>query len=394
MRFSSRLPWETPANRLWQALEARRQAGAEILDLTQSNPTHAGFLYPEEIREALAAPGVLRYEPHPAGALEARQAVSDYYAERGIQAPPERILLASGTSEAYAWLFKLLCDPGDQVLTPRPSYPLFEFLAGLEAVRVLQYPLVYEGRWRVDWEALRRAITPRTRALIVVHPNNPTGSLIQAPELDRLAALCAERGLALISDEVFSDYPLADMPGSLATLYRGEGPLTFCLSGLSKLAGLPQMKLAWILVGGEAPLCRQALERLELIADTYLSVGTPVQCALPRLMRAGGVVRRQILERVRENFTWLGRRLTPLCPIELLHAEAGWYAVLRVPGSRSEEEWCLQLLERWGVLVQPGYFYDFAEEAYLVVSLLAPPAVLAAGIERLMELARGPQRED
>ena len=393
MRFSSRLQWDLPANRLAEALEARRRAGAEILDLTQSNPTHAGFSYPQEIREALADPSVMRYDPDPAGALEARRAVSAYYAERGAEAPPERILLASSTSEAYAWLFKLLCDPADEVLAPRPSYPLFEFLAGLEAIRIVQYPLLYEGRWQVDLEALQRAVTPRTRAVIVVHPNNPTGSLIQPPELDSLAALCAERGLALISDEVFSEFPLTPAAAPIATLSQREDVLVFSLNGLSKTAGLPQMKLAWILTGGPAPLRRRALERLELIADTYLSVGTPVQRALPRLMKAAGAVRSQIGQRVRDNFARLGTLLGSASPLEVLRADAGWYAVLRAPRTRSEEQWCLELLERCGVLVQPGYFYDFTEEAYLVVSLLTPPAVFQTGIGRLIELASGDQRE-
>lgn len=373
MRFSSRLPWDLPANRLSRALEQRRRSGARIFDLTLSNPTSAGLVYPDEIRSVLADPAVLRYEPHPSGALAAREAVADCYAARGAAVHPDQVVLAAGTSEAYAWLFKLLCDPGDQVLVPRPSYPLFDFLAGLEAVGLVQYPLVYYGRWWVDFEALARALTPRTRAILVVHPNNPTGSLIHPSQQERLAELCAQRGLALISDEVFSDYPLAPGLERIQSLCRLEQPLVFSLNGLSKSAGLPQMKLAWIVVGGPARLRTEAVHRLELIADTYLSVGTPVQHALPALMRLGESVRRQIHERVRGNLARLAARFGPESPCQLLAPEAGWYAVVRVPQVRSEEQWCLELLERYGVLVQPGYFFDFLSEAYLVVSLLAPP---------------------
>ncbi len=389
MRFSGRLPWDLPPNRLTAALQRRRAAGGEILDLTQSNPTRAGFDYPEEIRRALAHPGALLYDPAPAGAGEARRAVAAYYAARGLPVSAEQIVLASSTSEAYAWLFKLLCDPGDQVLAPRPSYPLFEFLAGLEAVRVAPYPLRYDGRWWLDWEALRQAFTPGTRAVLAVQPNNPTGSRLGPAELERLAALCAERGAALVCDEVFADYPLGAEHAVQSALGCAGEALAFCLSGLSKVVGLPQMKLAWIAAGGPPELRDGALRRLELIADTYLSVGTPVQLALPELLAAGRTVRRQIQERVRGNYARLAVLLAPPSPVEVLHAEAGWYAVLRVPRTRSEEQWCLELLERHGVLVQPGYFYDFASEAYLVVSLLTPPAVLEAGLERILETAAG-----
>lgn len=384
MRFSTRLTWNTAENRLTRALARRRAAGLPVLDLTQSNPTRAGFAYSDRICAALADARALVYDPDPAGSPAARRAVATWHARRGLAVDASDIVLASGTSDAYAWLFKLLCDPGDEILAPRPSYPLFEFLAGLESVRIVPYGLVYDGRWWVDWGSLEHAAGPRARAVVVVQPNNPTGSFLNRDEIARLAAFCAERGLAIISDEVFAAYPLGENePPSFCA--QGVAPC-FVLGGLSKAAGLPQMKLSWIVAGGPEGFRRAAIERLELIADTYLPVGTPVQCALPVLLEEGERVRDQILRRVRENYSWLTRRFGTGSSISVLAAQAGWYAVLRVPRLRSEEDWCLELLER-GVLVQPGYFYDFSEEAYLVVSLLTPPAELAEGVERLAELA-------
>jgi len=384
MRFSSRLPWSAAVNRIWQAVEERRKSGEPLLDLTQSNPTCAGFVYPDALLAALADPGVLVYEPAPAGSPAAREAIARWYSERGYQVDPEHILLASGTSEAYAWLFKLLCDPGDEILVPRPSYPLFDFLAGLEAIRIVHYELRYDGRWSVDWETLRKAAGARSRAVVVVQPNNPTGSFLTPEEIRRLAAFCAERDLPVISDEVFADYPLE--AASVPSLCRQERVPCFVLGGLSKAVGLPQMKLSWIVAAGPAPWRAEALKRLELVADTYLSVGTPVQCALAVLLQAGRSVGDQIRRRVRENYHRLRSRCGEDSAVTVLRAEAGWYAILRVPRVRSEEQWCLELLDR-GVLVQPGYFYDFTGESYLVVSLLTPPEELTEGIERLLDLA-------
>lgn len=383
--FASRLHWDLRPNRLAAAVEARRRAGGAILDLTESNPTRAGFHYPAgEILGALADPRSLRYEPLPAGSGEARSAVSAWYASRGHDVPPERILLTTSTSESYAFLFKLLAEAGDEVLVPRPSYPLFEFLATLESVRPVQYPLVYHGAWSVDLDALERAITGRTRAVILVNPNNPTGSFLKRDELERMAALCADRGLAIISDEVFAGYAFAPDPRRVLTLAGVEETPAFSLSGLSKVAGLPQMKLGWIVIAGPAALRAQAAERLELIADTYLSVGTPVQNALPRLLEAGAAVERQIAARVRNNLECLRRAVGPESPCQVLDVEGGWYATLRVPRTHSEEEWCLELLDREDVLVQPGFFYDFESEAFLVLSLLTPSDVFGEGTRRLL----------
>ena len=382
--FSSRFHWDLEPNRLTRALQAKRQAGVPILDLTESNPTRAGLEYPPEILEAFLDNRNLRYEPVPAGALDAREAVAAYYAARGITVDPDQILLTASTSEAYAYLFKLLTDPGGEVLVPRPSYPLFEFLASMESVSVRSYPLLYHGTWSVDLAALETALTERTRAVVLVNPNNPTGSFLKREELTRLACLANRRSVALISDEVFSDYAFAPDPNRVSTLATlGEG-LAFSMGGLSKAAGLPQMKLGWIVASGSPDLRRQALERLEWIADTYLSVSTPVQSAAARLLTAGQTIQNQIRQRTVENLAF-ARQAVAGTQLGLLDVEGGWYVTLRVPRVRTEEEWTLELLDRYDVLVQPGYFFDFESEAYLVLSLLTPPDVFYEGMKRLLE---------
>jgi len=387
--FSSRLTSDLHPNRLAQLLQAKRQQGATLLDLTQSNPTQAGFSYPEqEILQALADPRSLCYEPSPQGLAQAREAVCFYYEARGHQVEPERIFLTASTSEAYSYLFKLLADPGDAILVPRPSYPLFGYLAEMESARAVPYPLVYQEGWGVDFDGLSQALSSRSRALVVVHPNNPTGSFLKKKELERLLALCAEHNLALISDEVFSDYAFAPDATRVPTLADVDSVLTFCLSGLSKVAGLPQLKLSWIVLAGPRNTWERARERLELIADTYLSVSTPVQHALPRLLAAGVNIRAQIAARVRENLTFLRQSLRQ-GPCRLLDVEGGWYAIIQVPRTHSEEEWCLQLLEQDDVLVQPGFFYDFDSEAFLVLSLLTPTEMFQEGVARMLARVSG-----
>jgi hypothetical protein len=369
--FSSRLDWNLETNRLSALLKSKQR----VLDLTESNPMHAGLNYPrEEILGALADAHALRYDPEPRGLLSAREAVAKYYGD----VPASRILLTASTSEAYSYLFKLLCDPGDEILSPRPSYPLFEFLAGLESVRVVQYPLRYDGAWHIDFDALERAITPRTRAIVVVNPNNPTGSFLKREEWARLERL----GIPILSDEVFSDYAFLPDDSRVRSLTKAPEAPAFSMSGLSKIAGLPQIKLGWIVASG--PGHEEALDRLELIADTYLSVATPVQIALPRLLDAAVAVRGQILDRTRANLALL-RRMTGKSAARPLHVEGGWSAVLQVPRTRSEEEWAIALLDRRDVLVQPGYYFDFDSEAFLVVSLLTPPDVFEEGLRRLLE---------
>jgi len=383
--FSSRFEWDFAPNRLTRALQARRQAGARILDLTESNPTHAGLDYPPAMAAAFTGPCLWRYDPAPSGTPAAREAVSAYYARRGAAIATDRILLTASTSEAYAYLFKLLCNPGDAVLAPRPSYPLFEFLGRMESIEVHPYPLAYHGAWSIDLDALAAAITPRTRAIVLVNPNNPTGSYVQRGELDALVRAASDRGLALISDEVFSDYALTPGSRRATTLAEVEDCLAFSMSGLSKVAGLPQMKLGWIVAAGPAELRRHALERLEWIADTYLSVSTPVQCAAATLLEAGETVQSQIRRRTAANLA-LASELLAGSAANILHVEGGWYITLQVPRIRSEEEWALQLLESEDVLVQPGFFYDFESEAYLVVSLLTEPSTFREGLTRMRKL--------
>ena len=381
--FSSRFHWDLRPNRLTQAIAAKRAAGARILDLTESNPTHAGLHYPGEIVKAFDDARMLAYEPAPAGSPAAREAVSAYYAVRGHTVPVERILLTASTSEAYAYLFKLLTNPGDEVLVPRPSYPLFEFLADMESVAVRQYPLVYHGGWSIDLHGVEAALTPRTRAIVLVNPNNPTGSYVKRGELAALTALCASRDVALISDEVFADYALGEDADRVATLAGVEECLAFSMSGLSKVAGLPQMKLGWMVVNGPAALRAEAWEKLEWIADTYLSVSTPVQCAASRLLAAGEEVQRQIRRRTAENLVFARSALAGSAA-NILAVEGGWYITLQVPRVRSEEEWTLELLEHADVLVQPGFFYDFEAEAFLVVSLLTDTETFREGLARLV----------
>ena len=353
-----------------------------MLDLTDTNPTRAGLSYPSDLLAPLADPAGLRYTPDPRGLPSARAAVSGELRRGGVAVPPERIVLTSSTSEAYGFLFKLLCDPDDEVLVPVPSYPLFEHLGALDAIRVVPYPLDAHGAWGLDVDALAARITPRTRAVLVVSPNNPTGSALTAGELPAVATLCATRGLALVGDEVFADYRFDGRSGP--SVLQQDRCLTFGLGGLSKSIGLPQLKLAWIGVSGPASLVDPALARLELIADTYLPVSTPVQLALPSLLVRGAVVRSAIQERVRANLSWLRTRLarTPAC--SLVEPAGGWSAVLRVPAIDGEDALVIGLLERHHVFVLPGTSTDFPCEAWLVLSLLVAPGVFSESVERIL----------
>ena len=382
-RFASRTDWNLEPNRLALLQASRRQAGLATLDLTESNPTRCGFEYDAgEILSALADEHGLSYDPQPRGLLAAREAVARYYADRGAAVSAEQVLLTSGSSEAYAFLFRLLGDPGDNVLVPHPGYPLFEFLSRLNDIELAGYILDYHQGWEIDWDYLETAVTPRTRAVVVVNPNNPTGSLLRPHERERVVELCRRRGLALIADEVFLDYGLGTVePRSLAATAEC---LTFTLNGLSKTAALPQMKLGWIVSSGPADLVEAALQRLEVIADTYLSVGTVVQWALLELLERRHGIQRQILARVAENLEGLDARLAKQSLCSRLEVEAGWSVIVRVPNVRTDEEWAVELLEKDGVLVHPGHFFNFATEGYLVASLLLPPEVFEEGMARLL----------
>lgn len=387
--FSSRLPANPVANALSRRLAALRASGETWVDLTESNPTRAGLAYPRDLLAPLADPSALVYEPHPLGLPAAREAVALDQMRRGARVDPAQVVLAASTSEAYGWLFKLLCNPGDQVLVPRPSYPLVEHLTRLDAIEAVPYDLEYHGRWEIDVEGLAARATAATRAVLLVSPNNPTGSYVKAAELQRLSAFCVERGLALVADEVFADYRLEAPADVVTDIAAGAAPLAFTLGGLSKSAGLPQLKLGWIIVGGEAKVRRDALHALELVADSYLSVSTPVQVAAADLLARGAAIREGIVERVRGNLAALGRIATRFQAVTVLACEGGWYAVVRVPSTRAEEALVLALLDRERVLVHPGYFFDFPREAYLIVSLLPRPAVFADATARMLQFVAG-----
>lgn len=376
--FSRRTSWQRRPNALSAALAQRRARGLPVIDLTLSNPTRAGLTYPDSIWSALRRADHSRYAPDARGLEEARRALSAYYASRGIDVGLERLLLTSSTSEAYALLFKVLADPGDRVLVPRPSYPLLQYLADLEGVTLGYYPLRYDGRyWLLDPDLLAAAIDARTRAVVLVNPNNPTGSYISAEERRAVEALCCECGLAVIADEVFYDYPLGEQRG-VSFACEGRG-LHVALGGLSKALALPQAKLGWMAVGGDPILRDEALARLEIAADTYLSVGSAVQHALPELLASCEAIQAAVLQRVRANY---GLLCDGVEGAELVHSAGGWYGVLRIEGD--EEVLALELLEREGVWVHPGYFYDFAGGSYWVLSLL--PEDFADGLAGIVRV--------
>jgi alanine-synthesizing transaminase len=383
--FSDRLPANLAANRLFTAAEGLRARGTPIVDLTESNPTRAGLAYGSTLLAPLADPRGLVYEPHPRGLASAREAIAADYERRGFDVRADRLVLTASTSEAYSLLFKLLANPGDDVLVPRPSYPLFEHLTQFDAVTARSYDLEYHGRWQIDLESVERALTARTRAILIVSPNNPTGSFVKQDELQRLAELASPRGMALIADEVFADYVLdADAAGSAARTIERKDLLTFGLGGLSKSVGLPQLKLAWIAVGGPPNQLTAVLDRLELVADTYLSVSTPVQAAAGQLLTSGAEIRAQIRARITANHASLVARAAAVPACSLLHAEGGWSAVLQVPTLESEEDLVLDLLQTGHVLTHPGYFFDFPRGSFLVLSLLPPELAFNAGVDRIL----------
>jgi len=389
MRFSARTNWETTETELARALRERKESGQPIRDITASNPTQCGFTYDEAaILSPLAAREALIYDPNPQGMLKAREAVCSYYRSHGATVDPVQIFLTTSTSEAYSYVFRLLCDPGDEVLIAQPSYPLFDFLAALDDVKLVPYALFYDHGWHLDIEAVRSRITPRTRAIALVHPNNPTGHFTKANERTQLEALCAEHNLALIVDEVFLDYPLTETGRSFAT---GPHPApTFVLSGLSKIAGLPQMKAAWISVFGPDTVLKQSLTRLEVIADTFLSMNAPIQHAVPHWLAQRHAIQHQISRRTAANLEALDALLAQQTMVMRLEVEAGWYAILRIPALRLDEETAVHLIREVGVSTHPGYFFGFAGDGWLIVSLLTPGEDFMHGSQAILRMFKEP----
>jgi alanine-synthesizing transaminase len=382
--FARRTGWNLQQNRLSQALAAHRAAGKPLIDLTVSNPTECGFTYEgETILRALQNPAALKYEPNPRGLEVARAAVAQYHASRGSAIPVEDIFLTTSTSEAYSFALRALCDPDDEVLIPSPGYPLFDFLADIQDVRLVRYPLVYDYGWQIDFHALEQAITPHTRAAIVVNPNNPTGNYCKAQEMHTLNEICAFRGLAIIADEVFLDFSLTDEPRK--SFAQNADSLTFTLSGISKICGLPQMKVAWLILDGPLQIKSQAAERLEVVADTYLSLNAPVQLALPALLATRQAFQQQLLSRVRTNLAELDKQLAAQPHCRRLHVEGGWNAVIQVPVTGLDEDLAMQLLQSAGVYAHPGHFYDFSSNGHFVVSLIGATESFSNGIDLLLQ---------
>jgi aspartate/methionine/tyrosine aminotransferase len=383
--FAKRTNWNLETNRLSLALAAHLAAGRPLIDLTVSNPTECAFQYDEAaILDSLRNPAALKYEPNPRGLAVARSAVAHYYAEHGAAVPINDILLTTSTSEAYSYAFRTLCDPDDELLIPEPSYPLFEYLADIQDVRLARYPLVYDYGWQIDFHALEQAITPRTRGVIVVHPNNPTGHFCKPAESGKLNEICAARSMAIIADEVFLDFALTQEKP--ATFAANTGALTFTMSGLSKICGLPQMKAAWLIVCGPESYKSRALARLEVIADTYLSMNAPIPLAMPAFLGLRHEFQKQLLARVNVNLTELDKQIAMHKSCSRLEVEGGWNVVIRVPATRSGEELALELLATKGVYVHPGHFYEFHSDSHLVLSLISPEMAFAQGIRLLLSM--------
>jgi alanine-synthesizing transaminase len=384
--FSRRTDWNLTPNRLTLAHQETLRSGRKILDLTISNPTRIGIEYDESaILDALRNPEALDYDPHPKGIRSAREAVAEYYARETFRLDPENLILTTSTSEGYSYIFRLLCNPGDEILVPKPSYPLFDFLADLQDVKLVPYSLLYDHGWQIDFHSLEQAITEKSRAIVLVHPNNPTGSYVRTEEKKALNAICSRSGIALIVDEVFLDYFLDGKPEP--SFVANHDVLTFTLSGISKISALPQMKLAWIAMSGPPPDVAPAMQRLELIADTYLSMNAPVQLAAPVLLKQRKTIQPQLISRVHVNLAELDRQLASRKTCSRLEIEGGWYAVIRVPVTSSDEEFAIELLRRDSVLVYPGHFYDFPSDGYIVLSLIAPEQEFREGIRHVLHLA-------
>jgi aspartate/methionine/tyrosine aminotransferase len=372
-------------NKLSALLDERRAHGKTIIDLTISNPTECGISYPErEILSALSNQKSLHYQPDPRGLLSAREAISEYYRGKRVDISPSNIFLAASTSEAYSLVFKLLCNANESVLVPQPSYPLFEYLAQINDVQLRHYNLMYDYGWHIDFNSLNQEIVERLKAIVLVNPHNPTGMFLKKEEYDRICEFAKRYNLALIVDEVFIDYPFEEDSYRLGSTAGESEVLTFTLNGISKMVGLPQMKLGWCVVSGRSSVVNEATERLEILCDTFLSVNTPVQIALPELFKVGRLVQASVLQRLKSNYQFLHHSM-PNALCSPLFAEGGWYAILKVPNTKSDEEWAMELLEQQGVYLFPGYYFDFEENRFLIVSLITPQEIFSEGIDYLMK---------
>jgi len=391
--FSERTAWNLEPNPLSKALADRLASGKLVIDLTESNPTKCGFHFETaRILRALSDPAGLNYDPSPQGLLTARNAVVDYYRSRNCALNAHDIFLTTSTSEAYSFLFRALCDSCDEILIPQPGYPLFNVLADLQDVATVSYPLIHDHGWQIDFHVLRQAITPRTTAIVVVNPNNPTGHFCKPADIQRLSQICAERNIAIIADEVFLDFAFGK---DIAPSFAGnQQALTFTMSGLSKISGLPQMKIAWLVVNGPEELKQHANARLEMIADTYLSMNTPMQLALPTLLELRHKFQQQCLERTERNLARLDQEISKQKLCVRLNLEGGWYAVIKVPVTGSDEQLAIELLNSRGVYVHPGHFYDFPSDGHMVVSLITPENAFADGIEQLFAVIGDRFRKD
>ncbi len=387
--FSGRSPRDLQSNSLVRLLHEKRLAGVPVIDLSESNPTRVGIEYPRrKILQALQDPQVLYYTPSPLGLESARRSIADYYAERGARVDWQDIILTSSTSEAYSLIFKLLVEPGDEIWAPHPGYPLIEHLAQAEGIQARYYPLVYGEGWLADFGGIEAGLGPRCRLFAAIHPNNPTGNYLKPGEWRWLSRTCLRRAIPLVCDEVFFDYPLETASEPIFHPLREdpEVPL-FLLNGLSKTTGLPQMKLAWMVLRGPADFKQEALSRLEFLSDNLLSIGTPVQCAAPMLLEAGKSVRARIQTRLHQNLRHLQGTLKNSAA-DVLRVEGGWYAVLRLPQVASERDWVSDLLAHWDVWVHPGYFYGFQQDGFIVISLLPASDQFEQGVERILEAVR------
>jgi aspartate/methionine/tyrosine aminotransferase len=385
MTFSKRTNWHRQPNKLSRLIDSLRKNGKSIIDLTISNPTECGIGYPEEeILSAISNPSVFHYEPDPRGLLSARELVCEFYKKKNIVVDPSNIFLTASTSEAYSIIFKLLCNVGENILVPKPSYPLFDYLAQLNDVELNYYCVRYDHEWQVDIDSIKTAINKDTKAIVLINPHNPTGMYLRQNDYRGIVALAKENNLSLIVDEVFIDYAFESEEGRTASTAGESEVLTFTLNGISKMMGLPQMKLGWIIVNGQKPIINEALERLDIICDTFLSVNTPVQVALPKLFDAGKIIQQNILTRIRSNYsTLITQTLNSSC--SALTAQGGWYGIVRVPRIKSEEEWALQLLETKGVYLFPGYFFDFEDDGYLIVSLLTESFAFQKAVSEIVD---------